>query len=551
MTPGRRVRTLRLAAPEERWIGRGALLVEDALRTASLPWADAGRLLLVRAVDLGTIPAGAAPATVALALERRLRELSLQAVHAAHPDAPRAAAVWFRDAAEAHARLAVKLARGEEAAAWFWPLAVPAWRPGTPRPEALRALLAGALETSAGPAAALELVRTLVEAGGLDLLASALPSADGPWLLRACGWRMPERAAARTAAGLPALLLARWAGTWGLADARTAWLAAMLRAVENPALLGDPGLPGRIAPPAGDESVLDETRARIPFEASPALARASMPGPPGRSRVNPAQGLESGWSRIHPASSLRSPGVHARAGIRAQNDSSGDFSPLAGLFLLLPVFARLGLGAFLEDHPHLLATGFPARLLDRCAQRLGVLEDDPARRAVPIPEESPGRFLAFTAPPVWRQGIAAAPLRVRRRAGGPGVRLLADASGRLDLALWRGRAGEGVRALLAGSAPGRGPVSPPRSDLETALEAWLTASRRWCRRRAGIGLADLVRRAGRVIATRTHVDVFLDPRQVEMRVRRAGLDLDPGWVPWLGLVVRFHYEQSPENLHAG
>jgi hypothetical protein len=27
-----------------------------------------------------------------------------------------------------------------------------------------------------------------------------------------------------------------------------------------------------------------------------------------------------------------------------------------------------------------------------------------------------------------------------------------------------------------------------------------------------------------------------------VEVRRAGLDLDPGWIPWLGAVVRFVYE---------
>jgi hypothetical protein len=32
--------------------------------------------------------------------------------------------------------------------------------------------------------------------------------------------------------------------------------------------------------------------------------------------------------------------------------------------------------------------------------------------------------------------------------------------------------------------------------------------------------------------------------QVDMTVRRAGLDLDPGWVPWLGRVVQFHYLDS-------
>jgi hypothetical protein len=29
--------------------------------------------------------------------------------------------------------------------------------------------------------------------------------------------------------------------------------------------------------------------------------------------------------------------------------------------------------------------------------------------------------------------------------------------------------------------------------------------------------------------------------EVDLDVRRAGLDLDPGWVPWLGTVVRYVY----------
>jgi hypothetical protein len=41
------------------------------------------------------------------------------------------------------------------------------------------------------------------------------------------------------------------------------------------------------------------------------------------------------------------------------------------------------------------------------------------------------------------------------------------------------------------------------------------------------------------------VDLLLDNRHADVRVRRAGLDLDPGWVPWLGRVVLHHY------LHGG
>jgi hypothetical protein len=30
--------------------------------------------------------------------------------------------------------------------------------------------------------------------------------------------------------------------------------------------------------------------------------------------------------------------------------------------------------------------------------------------------------------------------------------------------------------------------------------------------------------------------------EVSTEIRRAGLDLDPGYVPWLGVVMRFIYE---------
>ena len=81
------------------------------------------------------------------------------------------------------------------------------------------------------------------------------------------------------------------------------------------------------------------------------------------------------------------------------------------------------------------------------------------------------------------------------------------------------------------------------SRIELVTHAWLTASRRWLRRHAGIGLADLVRRPAGLAATPTHVDLHFDLAQADLRLRRAGLDLDPGWLPWFGRVVSFHYEQ--------
>jgi hypothetical protein len=52
---------------------------------------------------------------------------------------------------------------------------------------------------------------------------------------------------------------------------------------------------------------------------------------------------------------------------------------------------------------------------------------------------------------------------------------------------------------------------------------------------------DVFGRPGSFTLTPTHLDIFFQLDQADIRIRRAGLDLDPGWVPWLGRVVLFHY----------
>jgi hypothetical protein len=54
--------------------------------------------------------------------------------------------------------------------------------------------------------------------------------------------------------------------------------------------------------------------------------------------------------------------------------------------------------------------------------------------------------------------------------------------------------------------------------------------------------AALAPRPARLCATASHIDLHLRLRDVDLAVRRQGLDLDPGWLPWLGRVLRFHYD---------
>jgi hypothetical protein len=43
-----------------------------------------------------------------------------------------------------------------------------------------------------------------------------------------------------------------------------------------------------------------------------------------------------------------------------------------------------------------------------------------------------------------------------------------------------------------------------------------------------------------------YVHGYLDNSTVCLDIRRAGLDINPGWVPWLGRVINFHYGSYPE-----
>jgi hypothetical protein len=90
----------------------------------------------------------------------------------------------------------------------------------------------------------------------------------------------------------------------------------------------------------------------------------------------------------------------------------------------------------------------------------------------------------------------------------------------------------------AWTAPAEEPLP---ADACAALATWMSGTRRWLRAQAHVGPASLVLRDGLVSVTRTHVDVTFGLDDIDLRARRAGLDKDPGWVPWLGRIVAFHF----------
>lgn len=104
----------------------------------------------------------------------------------------------------------------------------------------------------------------------------------------------------------------------------------------------------------------------------------------------------------------------------------------------------------------------------------------------------------------------------------------------------------------AADPPARG--EPPASDEEeaevralaariaAALHERITGQPAADVRAAAAKVREAARRDAVISADPGWIDVILRMDQVDTAVRRAGLDLDPGWLAWLGVVVRFVYE---------
>jgi hypothetical protein len=109
---------------------------------------------------------------------------------------------------------------------------------------------------------------------------------------------------------------------------------------------------------------------------------------------------------------------------------------------------------------------------------------------------------------------------------------------------------------FAGLGPEREPPTrgePPASDEEQAAVDTMAA--RLARalherlrgepapdaRAANAHVRQVARRHAEIVADPGWIDARMRLDEVDTAVRRAGLDLDPGWVPWLGCVVRFVY----------
>ncbi len=213
---------------------------------------------------------------------------------------------------------------------------------------------------------------------------------------------------------------------------------------------------------------------------------------------------------------------------------------LGGVLFLINVMRRLDLPGCFEPDWRLASDVGPWGVLELLGRAL--LQD-----AARLPTFGKvGNLANLAADPLW----AALAALAGRQDGEPAGADFAGPDTVQIPAAW-------ARWLDAGSAPGQridlASVSPWDGPLLAGvsrdLRRWLAAVvphvEQILHNTLGDGIdlaADLLLRRGQLYATSSHVDLVLPLHRVPMAVRRAGLDIDPGWLPDFGRVVQFHYQ---------
>ncbi len=588
MPAARTIHRLRLRAGSEADARGMAIRFEDALRTASLPDAG-GRLVFVRRINLGRIHGSSTSMTLSLLLADAFEREHPYCMHAASEAAPDATAVWFRDALQAHTMLALRVAAGQHCSDWFWRLAVPGIAMDAAIPQRLRAIAMSLASHTEAPVALPCWAAELVGAGHAHALIAALDATTVAALESATGTTtgtvrttMPEDAlksgeaahsefdagtAREDGHGIPSSASFTTVDAPFTARPALRLLRAWLQAAGDSAAMAMLGLverrdtPARRQTPASASAITAQADASHRTDALSEIHASASPLPADTAERHAVQ------DSIEICSDERAD-TDAVATLRgADPETASQQAPplipdalhndrrivftgvptmVGGIGFLLNVLLRLGYAEWLQAQPEWAQRPILAQVFARALHAVSAAEDDPAWALAQVPTVDGPAPLMFVAPERWRSGLMSR--------GGLGLRhevanatAWTDVSGRLLLAASWGD--------LAAGLPDAAHLLPVATTASIVLNdpdrlvacAWSVAIHRWLRRYAGIGLVNLLRRPARLSFTPTHLDLWFDPARADLRIRRAGLDIDPGWLSWWGRVIGFHYERFHDH----
>jgi hypothetical protein len=504
---GRYIRRLSIKAGSERSATQCVIALEDAFNTASLPGLPQNGIVFIRRLDLEHFSSSITSTALSLIIDSKIRQLSNAAVCVDEDEHPEAAIVWFHDDVQPYISMAGLITEGKVPAAWYWRHAVPDWHPAMNGERALLMLVSGAMRTSAKVSATARLLNYLLHRNRLDNLLRNATEQDAISILREAGvYPYDNREIKSVGSGASTVTqyinpawqreLVKWIHTWGDRDVRSLWLVYNAILNHNPAAAERP-------------SVLDTAQQIVVRLKTGKPSRLRMPD---AINVNPAlfkdRDLKTGediktQERIE--DSHREAQEYINSDNLKQKRQTYPHSRFAGMAFIVSLLETVGIRDILNDNPELAECNLPGRILRVVARRFKIPSDDPVYLFLPdIEELEESRVDRFVPPRFWENIFS----------------------------------NKGKKERIA---------HHDINDIERTVQLVMGC---YLRRFADMGLRTLVRRSGRIATSKTHLDIVFELQSADVRIRKAGLDINPGWVSWLGKVVSYHYG-TEEEINCG
>ncbi len=474
----RHVRRGRLSLASDASPHKLALVAEESLRLCSLPGEEEGRVYYFRRLRVMDVPEDGDRRAWMNAFQMAMQEQASQALHGSHPRAAFADAVYFRNEQETCESLLMLYAVRRPAVDWYWPHVS-----GVTHDKSAPAQFTGVIQKlvsgTAGWSAAASVVLSVARRIGSAALIQLLPDEAIEYWLRGMGAADAAwTAPVRFSAAMTAII-ANAIGVAGLDSPVVLWFATLAVSQIRPS------------------SVQDRSAVRI--------ARSSL------------HKMIAGASPPLPNTTLSNPPLPAK---EPMCDSIGTFTALPA-----PMQAAS------DEEPQLNANALRQAGEPAVGQSVKV---DQAETAPSIQDD----FSASASRLQERVSISFSMFCAIFKFADQQPSLLFLAKSFIRIAAHSGIETADPILLWAKAVEARQTLE---EIDERQLRVWLLRIRRWCWRQGRLTVREIVRRSGHVTLTRTHLDVTLSIDSADVRIRRIGLDLDPGWLPWFGRVVHFHY----------
>lgn len=544
----RRIRSLQLRGGDGTRLHQARYWLEEAFRTASLPGLPPNSVVLVRYLDLGDIHLERSATALALQIEEHVRELATTAVCVDECSAPQADVVWFSDPLQPYIGLLQQLLDGRATTEWYWKSLFDSQRYSL-NEKTLNTLFLTIQHTAPGALASAHLLQSCLSSQRLACLMRLIsPQMARQWLHASGvtpvavdeGEIHPDEEAqivwADGAASPPEpgsdwlRALSQAAQSWGSGDVRCHWLAYQALIFNYPAysersdallqvkrwlpiwLADAKGISSLNCNPPGTAQL--QTSSKEQIKNKPESTRWGVELPGRDVSFSAETGRIGGEIHVYKSMDDRTLLKSGQPESTAERDFDdhqplpeafssriqiGSWSDCAGLGFAINLLQRCGMAELMAHNECLVANDFHLHLLHAIARRFGMEEDDPLMPLFVALEDAGSMILNdVSLPPGCLPEMEWLPLRYRQ----PGRAMSAQQ--------WMV-----VMQLLMG---------------------------RYLRRHGHVSLRQLIHRPGRVVLSRSHWDVVFDIDQTDLRLRRLALDSDPGWVPWLGKVVQFHFD---------